>query len=436
MNRTVRLVIAIVVGVLLLALLTLAALPYWFGHRAEKAYRALLDELTLAIGQPVTLKRYERGWRYSEAEADIVLPDLSLTLTARHTLQHGPWTDDGWAPLLARVAGDIRFTSTANHPVPVPLTLRGGIGLRGTAQLSFDWPAAQLAWTGGSLQWQPMRGTLHTDRDGNRVQGQLDTPALQVGEWRAERWQARFDIRPNETAFPFGQLNLDIGRLAFTPAWEVDALQLSVSSRPTGETVTLKIGGQLEKLRMAGESYGPGEFALEARTLEPVALMQFVRALPALFRADATVAKLTPPLAALARKTPEVELTALHLKATPDALIGRGRIVLDGRRLGPTPHPARLLSVLSGELTLSVSTPLLTSWLLADIQRNTATEDENDADQKRHLTAEALPRYLAAHPYARLLVPADEYYRFAASLKQGRLLINNEPWHGQLLPAP
>ena len=481
MNRTTRLVIAIVVGVLLLSMLTLAALPYWFGHQAEKAYRALLDELTLTIGQPVTLKRYERGWRHSEAEADIVLPGLSLT--ARHTLQHGPWTDDGWAPLLARVAGNIRFTSTANHPVPAPLTLQGNIGLRGAVQLSFDWPAAQLTWTGGSLQWQPIRGTLHADRDGNHVQGHLDTPALQVGEWRAERWQARFDIRPNETAFPFGQLNLNIGRLTFTPAREVDALQLSVSSRPTGETVTLKIGGQLEKLRMAGESYGPGEFSLEARTLEPVALMQFVRALPALFRADATVAKLTPPLAALARKTPEVELTALHLKAAPeaapgsnlvtrrmseasrdsesargpadvpdarmpqrpgmtggdldpigDALIGRGRIVLDGRRLGPTPHPARLLSALSGELTLSVSTPLLTSWLLADIQRNTATE--NDADQKGRLAAEALPRYLAAHPYARLLVPADEYYRFAASLKQGRLLINNEPWHGQLLPAP
>ena len=260
MNRTTRLVIAIVVGVLLLSMLTLAALPYWFGHQAEKAYRALLDELTLTIGQPVTLKRYERGWRHSEAEADIVLPGLSLT--ARHTLQHGPWTDDGWAPLLARVAGNIRFTSTANHPVPAPLTLQGNIGLRGAVQLSFDWPAAQLTWTGGSLQWQPIRGTLHADRDGNHVQGHLDTPALQVGEWRAERWQARFDIRPNETAFPFGQLNLNIGRLTFTPAREVDALQLSVSSRPTGETVTLKIGGQLENCEWRENPTVPANFPL------------------------------------------------------------------------------------------------------------------------------------------------------------------------------
>lgn len=450
MNRTARLVIAATVGVLLLSLLTLAALPYWFGHQAEKTYHTLLNELALTTGLPVTLKRYERGWRHSAAETDIVLPDLSLTLTARHTLQHGPWTEDGWTSLLARVNGEIHFISTANHPVLAPLTLQGSLGLRGAIQLSFDWPAAQLTWTGGNLQWQPIRGTLHADRDGNRVQGQIGGSTLQIGDRHAERWQIRFDIRPNETAFPLGQLNLEIGRLTVAPSWEADALQLSVSSRPTGETVALKINGQLEKLQGAEKLYGPGEFILEAQTLEPVALTQFMRALPTLFHADADVAKLVPPLVALAHKAPEVKLTTLRLKATPesatapslargprldpigDALTGRGSMVLDGRRLGPTPHPARLLSALNGELTLSVSTPLLTSWLLAD----TDTENTNDADQKQRLAKEALPRYLTAHPYARLLIPADGYYRLAASLKQGRLLINNEPWHGQLLPVP
>ncbi len=432
MNRTARLVIAATVGILLLSLLVLAALPYWFGYQAEKTYRALLDELAFITGLPVTLKHYERGWRYSAAEADIALPDLSLTLTARHALEHGPWTKDGWAPLLAHVSGDVSFASTANHAVPVPLTLQGDVDLRGAVRLSFDWPATQLTRTGGNLQWQPIRGTLHADHDGHRVQGRVGGATLRVGDWHTKHWQIGFDVRSNETAFPLGQVNLETVHLTTPSSWEADALQLSVSSRLTGETVALKINGQLEKLRVAGESYGPGEFALEARTLEPVALTQFVRALPALFRADAPVATLTPPLATLARKTPEVELTALHLNATPDALTGRGRIVLDGRRLGPTPHPARLLSALSGELMLSVSTPFLTSWSLADA----GTENTNDAGQKKHLAAEALPRYLAAHPYARLLVPTDGRYRLAASLKQGRLLINNEPWHGPLSPTP
>lgn len=450
MNRTARLVIAVAVGALLLSLLTLAALPYWFGYQAEKTYRALLDELTLATGLPVTFKRYERGWRHSAAEADIALPDLSLTLTVRHTLEHGPWTEDGWAPLLARVSGDIGFASTASHTVPVPLTLQGDINLRGAVRLSFDWPATQLGWAGGTLQWQPLHATLHTDRDGNRIQGQIGGSALQIGDQRTEHWQIRFDVRPNETAFPLGQLSLEIGRLTSPSSWEAGALQLSVSSRLTGETVALKINGQLEKLQRAGEFYGPGEFTLEAQTLEPVALTQFVRALPTLLHADADLTKLVPPLTVLARKAPEVKLTALRLKVTPeaapgssltrgprldpigDALTGRGRIVLDGRRLGPAPHPARLLSALNGELTLSVSTPFLTSWLLVD----TNAENTNDTDQKQRLAKEALPRYLTAHPYARLLVPAHGHYRLAASLKQGRLLINNEPWHGPLLPTP
>lgn len=466
MNRTARLVIAVTIGTLLLSMLALATLPYWFGHRAEKAYRALLHELTLTTGLAVTLKHYERGWRYSTAETDITLPDLPLTLTARHALQHGPWTEDGWTPLLARVSGEIRFISTANHPVPTPLTLQGSVGLRSAIQLSFDWPATQLTWAGGNLQWQPIRGTLHADRDGNRVQGQIGGSTLQIGNRHAERWQIRFDIRPNETAFPLGQLNLEIGRFTVASSWEADALQLSVSSRPTGETVALKINGQLEKLQLAGNFYGPGELILETRTLDPVALTQFVRALPTLFHADADAAKLVPPLTVLAHKAPEVKLTTLRLKAIPeaapgssltrgpadvpdagmpqrpgmagsgldpigDALTGRGSMVLDGRRLGPTPHPARLLSALSGELTLSVSTPLLTSWLLAD----TDTKNTNDTDQKQRLAKEALPRYLTAHPYARLLVPADGHYRLVASLKQGRLLINDEPWHGPL-PGP
>lgn len=483
MNRTARFVTAIAIGALLLSLLTLAALPYWFGLRAEKNYRALLDELALATGLPVTLKRYERGWRHSEAEADIALPDLPLTLTMRHALQHGPWTESGWALLLARVSGDVRFASTANHPVPEPLTWQGDIDVRGTVRLSFDWPATQFAWAGGNLRWRPVRGSLHADRDGNRVQAELGADDLRLGDWRAERWRARFDIRPNEAAFPLGRLDLDIGRLASPSAWEADTLQLSLSSRPTGETVALKLGGQLEKLRMAGESYGPGELAFEARNLEPVALTQFVRALPALFRTDASVAAV-PPLAALARKAPEAELVTLRLKASPesatapnrmagrtseasrasesargpadvpdarmlrrpgmagsgldpigDALAGRGSIVLDGRRLGATPHPARLLSALSGELTLSVSTPLLTSWSLADNPRDTGAGDENNNDRKRRLAAQALPDYLATHPYARLLAAADGRYRLVASLKQGRLLVNNEPWHG-LLPNP
>lgn len=433
MNRTVRLVIVVAIGAALLSSLALAALPYWLGYRAEKTYRALLDELTLTTGLPVTLKRYERGWRHSTAEADITLPALALTLTARHALQHGPWTEHGWAPLLlVRVSGDIRFASTTGHPAPVPLTLRGDVDLRGAVQLSFDWPATQLAWAGGNLHWQPLHATLHADRDGNRVQGQIGGPALQVGDRHAEHWQMRFDVHPNETAFPLGQLNLEIGRLTAPPFWEATALQLSVSSHPTGETVALKINGQLEKLRMAEESYGPGEFTLEVRTLEPVALTQFVRALPTLFHADATAATLAPPLAALARQAPTVELAVLRLRATPDALIGKGRAVLDGRRLGATPHPARLLGALNGELTLSVSTPFLTSWLLAD----TGPEKTNDTDRKQRPTGETLPRYIAAHPRARLFTPTEAGYRLTVTLKRGQLLMNDKPWHGALLPAP
>lgn len=431
MNRTVRLVIVVAMGAVLLSILTLAALPYWFGHRAEKTYRALLDELTLTTGLPVTLKRYERGWRHSTAETDIALPALALTLTVRHTLQHGPWTEHGWVPLLARVSGGIHFASTANHLTPAPLTLQGDVDLRGAVRLSFDWPATQLAWAGGNLQWQPLHATLHADRDGNRVQGQIGGPALQVGDRHAEHWQIQFNVRPNDTAFPLGQLNLKIGRLTAPPFWEAAALQLSVSSHPTGETVALKLNGQIEKLRMAEEFYGPGEFVLEARMLEPVALIQFMHGLPTLFRADATTATLASPLAALARKAPAVELATLHLRATPDALVGKGRAVLDGRRLGATPHPARLLGALNGELTLSVSTPFLTSWLLAD----TGTENTIDTDQKQRLTEETLSRYIAAHPLAHLFTPTETGYRLTVTLKRGQLLINDKPWHGPL-PSP
>ena len=149
--------------------------------------------------------------------------------------------------------------------------------------------------------------------------------------------------------------------------------------------------------------------------------------------AAAAAAKLAPLAAMLARQAPEAEIVTLRLRHASGELTGHGRLLFDGRRLGANAPPGRLLTALAGELELTLPADLVRAWLVPAIRRDLATQRVDGkltATEAARLApeAKALPLYLAEHPYARWLVPADGHYRLAASLKQGRLLINNEPW--------
>ena len=482
-----------------LTLLSLAALPWWLGWQAEKTYRALLDELATTTGATTAVRHYDRGWLRSEVESEIRFGDTAPAFVVQLRLDHGPLALEGLAPVMAYVRGELRPTELAGAAPVAPLIFEGATDLRGTTRLTFAWPAGQLPVASGALAWQPLHGSLSIERDAQHLAWQLETPALHFtgeagADWRIEALQLRAALREGIAGFPLGNIAGSAVRLAHTPDEVIEDGKLSVSAHFGGEGLMLAVGAQLRSWKHGAETFGPGELALEVRRLDPSALMPLLRSLPALSRpaeASATTAKFTPLAIMLARKAPEAEFTALRLKKDADELTGRGRLLFDGRRLGANVPAGRLLTALSGEFELSMPVALAHAWFLPttprtddsrdgggratrgavaeEVERRQATAGMPEVEQRRERLPEQSPRvtpgagtelptarqgseaerlddapapdemlssHLRGHPYGRLLVPTETGYRLTASLKQGRLLINNEPWHGALLPAP
>lgn len=421
MPRTTRLTALSAFAALLL--LSLAALPWWLGWQAERTYRALLDEFAATTGATTAVRRYDRGWFRSETESEIHLSAAVPAFVLRLRLDHGPLALEGLAPVMAYVRGELHAAVPAGAARIAPLTVAGTTGLRGATHLVFVWPADQLPVAGGTLAWQPLRGSLSIERDAQRLAWQLETPAIRFtdeagADWRIEALQLRAALREGIAGFPLGSIAGGVARFVRAPDDVIEDGKLSVSARLGGEGLILAVGAQLRSWKHGEETFGPGELAIEARRLEPSALMPLLRSLPALSRPTeaSAAAKLSALVILLARKAPEAEFTTLRLRKDADELTGRGRLLFDGRRLGAKVPAGQLLTALSGEFGLSVPVALARAWFAPETEGRVADN--------------ALSQHLAEHPYARLLTPTETGYRLTAVLKHGQLFIDDKPWHG------
>ncbi len=419
MIRPARIATPVALAVLALALL-LVVLPGWFGWRAEKTYRTLLDEFATTTGATTTVRRYERGWLHSEAESEIRLG--TAVFVVRLHLDHGPLALDGFAPIMARVRGELHPAGPAGAAAVAPLRLEGTTGLRGATRLTLAWPAGRLPLADGVLEWLPWRGHIAIEPAAQRLQMQLETAAMHFAgaagdSWRLETPQLHADLHEGVGGFPLGDIRASAARLVYPPHAVIDGSRVSAAARLNGDGVTLVFGARLRSWTHDAGTLGPGEFTLEARRLEPAALLPLLRALPALSRpaeAATAAATLTPLAVLLARKAPEAEIVTLRLQHASGELTGHGRLRFDGRRLGANVAAGRLLTALGGEAELTLPASLVRAWLAPEAEAGAA--------------GNTLPQRLAEHPYAYLLVPTETGYRLTAVLKHGQLLINDKPW--------
>jgi len=413
MNRPIRLIAAIALG----AVVLLAALPAWLGWRAERTYRALLDELAAAVDAPPPAHRYRRGWLHSDVVSELRgANSVAFTVTLR--LDHGPLAHEGPAPVMARVHGEVQPAPAA---IP-PLALDGTTDLAGVTRLTLSWPGAQLALPDGELAWETLRARLRYERRTRRLQAQVEAPRLQrrgARGWQAERAWAQLDLHAGPGGAPLGSAEAGAARLALGDDEVIDDGRVMLVARPEGDSVTLTADARLRAWRRHGVAAGPGTASLAARRLEPAAWWPLLRLAPTLARGvdGATALKLAPLAMQIARRAPVVELSALRLDGNPAALDGHGRLAFNARQLGESVSPGRLLARLAGELELNLPSVLAHGWLWPR-------------------AAEA-GTHTAPPPYDRLFAPQpDDGYRLHAALKQGRLLVNGVPWHGPLPSAP
>jgi uncharacterized protein YdgA (DUF945 family) len=464
----------ILIGILGLVALPLAALggaSFWFGLQAEKYYQDALKRAS-KNGWSLTGKHYDRGWMSATAETLIRYQNLPVELSATHQISHGPWAIDrllageiDLTPVQARIASRVTLTvkeaPAAMQPVLAQLpalAVDTTLAFSGAGVARLEIPALKKsAPDGTTLEWRGLQGDIHFDPEWKKIKADLRAPGLRLFQTQSAqdlltltKLNIRTDVQEGVAGFYLGEGSVALERAGFgNPAFPVVLQGLSFSSqtRAAGDSLNVTVKYKVNAIEVANEAHGPGGFTLELRNLDAVALRKFEGEFDALSRQNLPkeqanlmlTGKLLEYAALLAKKAPELEITKLNFTSGGSELSGRAKLVVDGSQSNITENPMLLLTAVRGDLELSLPgpmlRPLLAPLIRADIETQRQRGKLSEAEYAQltpevfaRIVDQLLPLYLPQHPFTRMLIKEDARYRLTATLKQGQVLVNNQPW--------
>lgn len=456
--------------VLVLVIAAAAAAPFWFGMQTEDAYRDMAQELSKNTGMAFEIRRYERGYLRSSVEGVITWPGLPADLSVTDEIAHGPFAIDrllsgdlSFEPGLAFISSRASFTpgkgaserdKALARQLP-PLTAQTVVSLAGDFEAKLDVPSKKGAKDSG-FQWRGLSGTVNVRQGGAQVVTDLKsgglTASTPTGEVAFNQIRFNSDHTGGRAGYMFGTSTLHIGSIAFGPDIELAGLRFVTSAKPAGPNVDTTINYQIKELRANNATYGPGQLTLAVRKLDAAALRRFEQQMNAISKRNLpqeqtsmmTAAETMKLVAALAKKAPEVEVTKLSFTTPEGELSGNAKIVLDGSQLDLAQNMMLIVRALQGELELSIPPSMvkaiLTPQIREDIEgyRRAGTLSTQEANKispavMAKIVEQVYPSYLSRNAFTRLLAPTGSRYRFTASFRNGRLLINDQPVKQPLL---
>jgi uncharacterized protein YdgA (DUF945 family) len=464
----------IFIGILGLVALPLAALggaSFWFGLQAEKYYQDALKRAS-KNSWGLTGKHYDRGWMSSTAETLIRYQNLPVELSATHRISHGPWAFDrllageiDLTPVQARIASRVTLT-VKEAPAAMQQVLAQLPALAVDTTLAFsgdgvarlEIPALKKsAPDGTTLEWRGLQGDIHFDPEWKKIKANLQAPGLRLFQTQNSqdlltltKLNIRTDVQEGVAGFYLGEGSVSLERAGFGhPAFPavLQGLSFSSQTRAAGDNLNVTIKYKVNAIEVANEAHGPGEFTLELRNLDAVTLRKLEGEFDALSRQNLPkeqanlilTGKLLEYAALLAKKAPELEITKLNFTSGGSELSGRAKLVVDGSQSNIAENPMLLLTAVRGDLELSLPgamlKPLLAPLIRADIEAQRQRGKLSEAEYAQltpevfaRIVDQVLPLYLPQHPFTRMLVKEGARYRLTATLKQGQVLVNNEPW--------
>ncbi len=469
---------AILVGLGAVLLSAVAALPLWFGRQAEKTYRAITQQLA-GSSVRITTATYKRGWLSSNAKMVLTLPWLPVEVSAIHRIGHGPFPLDRLLegelhpiPVQARVRSDVTLVprppgdsndapETRQRGRPPVLTADTTIALDGSAVVHAKSSSRRIGAGSGVFELRGLTLDLTFDRRGRRVTLDTAVPHASFAYISPQRQpvkaisfsglRLRSDLKEGVGVHLFGVGSVMIDRLELGASSYLRGVRLAITARPNRDAADITITTKVQELSIGGETYGPARLVVGLRKLDAATLAGFEHKVNAIYRKSLpreqasliVLGEAIKTLAKLAKTAPELEVTELSVKGRHGGLAGRARVVLDGSRLNVAANPMLLLTALRGDAELTVSAEMLKVWLAPAIERDIEAIrrrgmlSQGEADRlgpavTQKIIERALPLYLSRHDFTRYLVPDGSGYRATASIRRGRFLINNEPWHAPL----
>jgi uncharacterized protein YdgA (DUF945 family) len=449
-------VVIAVLGVLAAAL---AALPYWFGMQAEAAYEAMLAEMTKNGDLTVSSKNIQRGWLDSTIDTTFTVTGAPVTITALHRVSHGPLPlDDAFEfqPLLAKVKSDLSIAVTGSTIKLPPLKMTTVVYLAGNSHAKLAMDPAKTTSGDSTLEWKGLTGTVDTSADYRNSKWDVSAPLLAIsgktGSMNLNRIKLTADQTKSPSGFDVGTANVAVDKISAdgaTGKTTVDGFALSTKTDETGGSLNTGFTVQFREAEAAGSKQGAGQINIQIRKLDVPTLVKFRGEFQALRKQKIPqeqasmmmLGKTLELLGALAKKSPELEISKLTFKSSEGEISGKARFVLDGSQLDVSGNPMLMLRALSGEGEVSLPESLVRLLAKDDVKRDIEALKKSGKLKKKEIekltpqriefiTREALkelPQYRDSVVSRLKLVPDGPNYKIVGVLKNGQVTVNNEP---------
>jgi uncharacterized protein YdgA (DUF945 family) len=453
--------LVVVVAVVALLAAAFAALPYWFGTQAESAYSTMIAEMTRGGDLSVTSNNFQRGWLDSTADTTFTVNGTPVTISALHRIHHGPLPLDGdfqFQPVLARVTSQVSVGLPAGIAKLPPLTAKTTVYLAGNSHTHLDMAAAKTAGADGAgLEWQGLSGDFDTSADFKETKGEVNAPALTLagkdgGQLSLNRLKVSLDQKKSPSGFDTGTVGLAVDKLSVDGAGGktvIDGLNVVSTTQEAAGQVGFGLTFQFREAQAAGSKQGPGQIGIQVRKLDAATLTKFrteVRELrkqkiPPEQANMMVLGKTLDLLGQLAKKSPELEITKLSFKTADGEVTGRAKFVLDGSQLDVSGNPMLMLKALSGEGEITLPDSIVRLLAAPDVKRDIealkASGKLTQAEVAKltptriaSITQQALqelPQYKDSVVTRLKLVPDGANFKIVGVLKNGQLMVNNEP---------
>lgn len=438
-----------------------AALPYWFGMQAESAYAAMIANTSQSGDLTVTQNKFERGWLESTADTTFAIAGTPATISVLHRISHGPLPMDDnfqFQPVLARVASQISITLPANVGKLQPITAKTTVYLAGNSQTTLDMPGAKSTGAdGATFDWKGMTGSFETSADFKSSKGSLTAPQLSITGADSKgmnlgKLQVNFDQQQGTSGFNLGTVSISMDKATLDTAagqTAISGLTISTTSKEAGGNLESGVSFQFKEIATGNSRQGPGQINVQIRKLDIPTLVKFRGEIQALRKQKMpqeqvnmmVLGKTLELLGQLAKKSPELEITKLNFKTADGEVTGKARFVLDGSQLDVSGNPMLMLRALSGEGELSLPDALVRLLAKDDVKRDIEALKKSGKLKKSEIakltpkriemiTQQALkelPQYRDSVVTRLQLVPDGPNYKVVGVLKNGQIMVNNEP---------
>lgn len=448
----------------------LAAVPFWFGLQAESAYAAFIAEIEKGGNLSVSNNRFERGWLESTADTTFAVVGTPITVSVLHRIEHGPiplGDEISFEPVMARVKSQVSIGLGANMPKLAPLTANTLVQIDGYLSTRLEMPGSKSGADGSNHEWGGVNGTLDMSADFAKTRGEINAPLLSIagkdGSFRLNGMKFAFDQQKSASGFDTGTTTLSVAKLSADGAGgktTVDGFGITGNVQEAGGNLNVTLSVQIREAESAGGKQGPGQISVQIRKLDVATLAKFrneaqglrKQKLDAEQRNMMVLGKTLELLGQLAKKSPELEITKLSFKTADGEVTGKAKFVLDGSQLDVTGNPMLMLRALSGEGEISLPDSLVRLLAEPDVKRDIEALKKSGKLKKTELakltpkrieniTQQALkdiPQYRDSVIARLKLIPDGPNFKIVGTLKNGQVLVNNEPFQmpSTASPAP